>query len=206
MTSRLIAGDSSGDIGNVIVFTRTKHRANRLAEVLERGGVSVARIHGNRSQAQRTEALAGFKSGKYRVLDTISKKYTKNVGYPGFANAAIGEVFDKFLIPEMFARVARGDLTPQPVAGALPTRGEPVAHRVLEERRVATGMPRMRSFSPRSSRRARSSWRSSGRRHRRRPVRPAAAGGVVELADRRRHRARAHDHDRHRGPRRRCRT
>jgi multiple sugar transport system substrate-binding protein len=54
--------------------------------------------------------------GKYRVLDTISKKYTKNVGYPGFANAAIGEVFDKFLIPEMFARVARGDLTPQAAA------------------------------------------------------------------------------------------
>jgi multiple sugar transport system substrate-binding protein len=54
--------------------------------------------------------------GKYRVLDTISKRYTKNVGYPGFANAAIGEVFDKFLIPEMFARVARGDLTAQAAA------------------------------------------------------------------------------------------
>ncbi|MBI4409614.1 MAG: DEAD/DEAH box helicase [Gemmatimonadetes bacterium] len=56
------------ELGNVIVFCRTKHRANRLAEKLDRVGVSVAKMHGNRSQAQRTEALAGFKSGRYRVL------------------------------------------------------------------------------------------------------------------------------------------
>ncbi|MGQ0560376.1 MAG: DEAD/DEAH box helicase [Gemmatimonadota bacterium] len=56
------------EIGNVIVFTRTKHRANRLYEKIERAGIAAARIHGNRSQAQRTEALAGFKSGRYRVL------------------------------------------------------------------------------------------------------------------------------------------
>ena len=57
-----------GEVGNAIVFCRTKHRANRLAEVLERGGVKVARIHGNRSQAARTEALDGFKNGRYQVL------------------------------------------------------------------------------------------------------------------------------------------
>jgi ATP-dependent RNA helicase RhlE len=57
-----------GDLADVIVFTRTKHRANRLAEVLERNGVSVARIHGNRSQAQRTMALDGFKRGEFQVL------------------------------------------------------------------------------------------------------------------------------------------
>src|SRR5215211_5469718 len=57
-----------GDLADVIVFTRTKHRANRLAEVLERNGVSVARIHGNRSQAQRTQALDGFKRGEFQVL------------------------------------------------------------------------------------------------------------------------------------------
>ena len=57
-----------GDIGNVIVFTRTKHRANRLADYLTNEGVSNAKIHGNRSQAQRTEALEGFKSGRYRCL------------------------------------------------------------------------------------------------------------------------------------------
>jgi ATP-dependent RNA helicase RhlE len=57
-----------GDIGNVIVFTRTKHRSNRLADYLTSQGVSNARIHGNRSQAQRTDALEGFKSGRYRCL------------------------------------------------------------------------------------------------------------------------------------------
>ena len=57
-----------GDIGNVIVFTRTKHRANRLADHLAKEGVANAKIHGNRSQAQRTEALEGFKSGRYRCL------------------------------------------------------------------------------------------------------------------------------------------
>ena len=57
-----------GDVGNVIVFTRTKHRANRLADYLTGEGVSNAKIHGNRSQAQRTDALEGFKSGRYRCL------------------------------------------------------------------------------------------------------------------------------------------
>jgi ATP-dependent RNA helicase RhlE len=55
-------------VREALVFTRTKHRANRLAEYLVRAGVRAERIHGNRSQAQRTEALAGFKGGKYRVL------------------------------------------------------------------------------------------------------------------------------------------
>jgi ATP-dependent RNA helicase RhlE len=57
-----------GDVKSVLVFTRTKHRANRLADFLARQRVSSARIHGNRSQAQRTDALAGFKSGRFRVL------------------------------------------------------------------------------------------------------------------------------------------
>jgi ATP-dependent RNA helicase RhlE len=52
----------------VLVFTRTKHRADRLARFLGQREVRVERIHGNRSQAQRTQALAGFKSGAYRVL------------------------------------------------------------------------------------------------------------------------------------------
>ncbi|HEY7213542.1 MAG TPA: DEAD/DEAH box helicase [Thermoanaerobaculia bacterium] len=55
-------------IANALVFTRTKHRANRLAQFLHRNGVACERVHGNRSQAQRTEALAGFKSGRFRVL------------------------------------------------------------------------------------------------------------------------------------------
>jgi ATP-dependent RNA helicase RhlE len=56
------------EIKNVLVFTRTKHRANRLAEFLDRQAMPCDRIHGNRSQAQRTDALARFKDGRLRVL------------------------------------------------------------------------------------------------------------------------------------------
>jgi len=58
----------SGQIRSVIAFTRTKHRANRLADYLARNGVAAGRIHGNRSQAQRTQALGAFKAGKFPVL------------------------------------------------------------------------------------------------------------------------------------------
>jgi len=52
----------------VLVFTRTKHGANRLAQQLEKDGLTAAAIHGNKSQGARTRALAGFKSGDIRVL------------------------------------------------------------------------------------------------------------------------------------------
>jgi len=52
----------------VLVFTRTKHGANRLCQQLERDGLAAAAIHGNKSQAARTRALADFKSGKVPVL------------------------------------------------------------------------------------------------------------------------------------------
>jgi ATP-dependent RNA helicase RhlE len=59
---------SRGILREALVFTRTKHRANRLSEFLVQHRISAERIHGNRSQAQRTAALAGFKNGRYRVL------------------------------------------------------------------------------------------------------------------------------------------
>jgi ATP-dependent RNA helicase RhlE len=52
----------------VLVFTRTKHGANRLVQQLERDGLSALAIHGNKSQGARTRALAGFKNGTVRVL------------------------------------------------------------------------------------------------------------------------------------------
>jgi len=56
------------ELETALVFTRTKHRANRLAEFLHAAGISCDRIHGNRSQPQREAALAGFKSGALKVL------------------------------------------------------------------------------------------------------------------------------------------
>ena len=52
----------------VLVFTRTKHGANRLAKQLSEDGLHAVAIHGNKSQAARTKALADFKSGKVRIL------------------------------------------------------------------------------------------------------------------------------------------
>lgn len=52
----------------VLVFTRTKHGANRLAEKLIKDGIEAAAIHGNKSQGARTKALSGFKEGSVRVL------------------------------------------------------------------------------------------------------------------------------------------
>jgi len=52
----------------VLVFNRTKHGANRLSEQLQTDGITAAAIHGNKSQAARTRALADFKAGKVRVL------------------------------------------------------------------------------------------------------------------------------------------
>ena len=55
-------------LSTVLVFVRTKHGAKKLTETLKTKGYSIAEIHSNRSLPQRREALAGFKSGRYRVL------------------------------------------------------------------------------------------------------------------------------------------
>ncbi|HEY6843483.1 MAG TPA: DEAD/DEAH box helicase [Thermoanaerobaculia bacterium] len=100
-----------GEINNAIVFTRTKHRANRLYEQLERKKVRVARIHGNRSQSQRKEALDGFKSGKYRIL------VATDIAARGIDVEALSHVvnFDVPNVPEDYihrvGRTARAELT-----------------------------------------------------------------------------------------------
>ena len=53
---------------SVLVFSRTKHGADKICKRLERGGIASIAIHSNRTQAQRERALSGFKQGKYRVL------------------------------------------------------------------------------------------------------------------------------------------
>ena len=100
-----------GEIREALVFTRTKHRANRLQAYLVKQGVKAERIHGNRSQAQRTEALAGFKSGKYRVL------VATDIAARGIDIEALGHVvnFDVPLVPDDYihrvGRTARAELT-----------------------------------------------------------------------------------------------
>ena len=93
-----------GDIREALVFTRTKHRADRLADFLLRNGVRAERIHGNRSQAQRTAALAGFKSGRFPVL------VATDIAARGIDVEALGHVvnFDVPMSPDDYVhRVGR---------------------------------------------------------------------------------------------------
>ncbi|MSR82998.1 MAG: DEAD/DEAH box helicase [Candidatus Latescibacteria bacterium] len=93
-----------GEMRQALVFTRTKHRADRLAKFLIKEGVKAERIHGNRSQAQRTEVMAGFKSGKYRVL------VATDIAARGIDVVALGHVvnFDVPAAPEDYIhRVGR---------------------------------------------------------------------------------------------------
>jgi ATP-dependent RNA helicase RhlE len=100
-----------GDMRDTLVFTRTKHRANRLHEYLLRQKVSVERIHGNRSQAQRTAALAGFKSGRHQVL------VATDIAARGIDVDTLGHVvnFDVPLVPDDYihrvGRTARAGAT-----------------------------------------------------------------------------------------------
>jgi ATP-dependent RNA helicase RhlE len=59
---------SDDDITSAIVFTRTKHGANRVVKHLDKEGISAAAIHGNKSQNARDRAMNGFRSGELRVL------------------------------------------------------------------------------------------------------------------------------------------
>lgn len=67
-TGLIIKLISEGNWKQVLVFTRTKHGANRLTKKMISAGISAAAIHGNKSQGARTKALSGFKNGSVRVL------------------------------------------------------------------------------------------------------------------------------------------
>ncbi len=90
------------DVQSMLVFTRTKHRANRLAEGLLKRGVAADRIHGNRSQTHRTRTLDAFKEGRLRVLvatdivargiDIASLSHVVNFDVPGMAEDYVHRV------------------------------------------------------------------------------------------------------------------
>jgi ATP-dependent RNA helicase RhlE len=128
-----------GDIKNVLVFTRTKHRANRLAEFLDRQRVSCDRIHGNRSQAQRTDALSRFKNGDLQVL------VATDIAARGIDVEALSHVinFDVPNIPEDYihrvGRTARAEM----VGDAFTFVSEGETEELLAiERAVGSSLPR----------------------------------------------------------------
>jgi len=98
-------------VSEALVFTRTKHRADRVWKYLTQEGIAAARIHGNRSQGQRTDALSGFKTGTYRVL------VATDIAARGIDVEALGHVvnFDVPAAPEDYihrvGRTARAEMT-----------------------------------------------------------------------------------------------
>jgi len=129
-----------GDMREALVFTRTKHRADRLAKYLARNGIAVDRIHGNRSQPQRTAALAGFKSGKYRVL------VATDIAARGIDIVELGHVvnFDVPKVPEDYihrvGRTARAEAVGDAFTFVAPEE-EPDLKRI--EREVGKRLPRV---------------------------------------------------------------
>ncbi len=129
-----------GDLKSVLVFTRTKHRANRLAQFLERARVSCERIHGNRSQAQRTQALAGFKAGRHRVL------VATDIAARGIDVEALSHVvnFDVPSVPEDYihrvGRTARAEATGDAFTFVAP---DEVADLERIERAISKRLPRI---------------------------------------------------------------
>jgi ATP-dependent RNA helicase RhlE len=81
--------------GSVLIFTRTKHRTDRLAQYLDEYGVKVARLHGNRSQGQRNQAIQGFKTGEFRVL------VATDIAARGIDVATVSDVIN-YDLPENF--------------------------------------------------------------------------------------------------------
>jgi ATP-dependent RNA helicase RhlE len=132
---------ASGLIDEALVFTRTKHRADRLAKLLMGEGIPTDRLHGNRSQAQRTRALSEFKAGKLRVL------VATDIAARGIDVDALGHVvnFDVPVVPEDYVhrvgRTARAGATGEAYTFAAPEEAADVAR---IERAIGSKLPRTR--------------------------------------------------------------
>jgi ATP-dependent RNA helicase RhlE len=108
--------------GSFLVFSRTKHGADRLAKKLAGDGLKIATIHGNRSQNQRNQALKGFQDGYYRVL-VATDVAARGIHVEGIAHVVN---FDLPQVPEDFIhRVGRtGRAGARGTASTFATRGE----------------------------------------------------------------------------------
>jgi len=139
-SSLLVTLLKRGDMKQALVFTRTKHRANRLADYLLREGVKADRIHGNRSQGQRTAALAGFKAGRVPVL------VATDIAARGIDVDALGHVvnFDVPLAPEDYihriGRTGRAEATGEAFTFVSPAEQTELA---AIERVVGRKLPRV---------------------------------------------------------------
>ncbi|WP_421504852.1 ATP-dependent RNA helicase RhlE [Erwinia rhapontici] len=153
----------------VLVFTRTKHGANHLAEQLNKDGITSAAIHGNKSQGARTRALSDFKDGKIRVLvatdiaargidieelphvvnyelPNVPEDYVHRIGRTGRA-AAVGEALSLVCVDELkllrdIERVLKREIPRMAIDGYEPDpsiKAEPIINGRQQQRGGAGG-------------------------------------------------------------------
>src|SRR5207244_4170 len=111
--------------GQTLVFTRTKHRADRLARAVAAAGHRVTRLHADRTMSQRREALDGFRAGRYRIL-VATDIAARGIDVPEIAHVVN---FDLPHTPEDYihriGRTARAEATGQATSLAVPEERDP---------------------------------------------------------------------------------
>ncbi len=179
----LLAMLEKNDTGNVLVFTRTKHRAKSLAQKLCNKGWAATSLQGNLSQTRRQEALSGFKSGKYRIMvatdiaargiDCKAISHVINYDVPDTAEAythRIGRTGRAERTGVAATLVTRQDL--RQVRDIERTLGHPIEHLTLDGFDYKSETPSFRepakAFQPRPARQGRGNGgyrpgRTSGR-------------------------------------------
>jgi ATP-dependent RNA helicase RhlE len=187
----------TGRIDRALVFTRTKHGANRLAQQLERDGIAAAAIHGNKSQGQRVRALDDFKTGRVAILvaTEIAARGLDIDGLPHVVNFELPMVASDYV--HRIGRTGRAGLEGDAVSLVCVDEGpllreieQLVGHPIRRE--TVAGFEVDRSVRPEAIRlRSGAGGRPSGRRlvggDDRRQDRPAPATPGQHGGDRRRH-------------------
>ena len=165
----------AGDWHQVLVFTRMKHGANRLAEYLNDQGISAMAIHGNKSQTARTKALGDFKAGQLQVLvatdiaargididqlphvvnfelPNVPEDYVHRIGRTGRAGAT-GEAIslacvDEDIFLRDIERLIKRSIPREPVPGFEPPAGEKAEPIVLGRMTIGVGGTRRHGNAP----------------------------------------------------------
>jgi ATP-dependent RNA helicase RhlE len=164
----------------ILVFGRTKHGCNRLAEQIEKAGINAVAIHGNKSQSQRLKALRDFKSGQARVLvatdvaargldipllplvinfdlPMVAEDYVHRIGRTGRAGAS-GEAVslvgtDEGGLLRAIQRLLKADIALVEVEGFVPSRGIRMGNDNASNGRPSGNRPPRRDGDPRQGRR-----------------------------------------------------
>jgi ATP-dependent RNA helicase RhlE len=125
--------------GNLLVFARTKHRTDRLTRSVRSAGHAAQRLHSNRSQAQRREALDGFRSGRYRILiaTDIAARGIDVAGIHRVINFDLPQTVEDYV--HRVGRTARADASGHATSFAAP---EEQAQLRAIERHLGRSLPR----------------------------------------------------------------